>query len=484
MYISLSPTYAVRNEESASYLIRVDRIINNRRNDFSAFCIPPFIGYILAHIGDSEYNCALNKISKAINVSTTAIDRFVGQLVDNSENKEFHIDEHRSIVLPKCLLTKSKGKQAVNVYEENTFAGTENYSIKRPSAPLSANLMVTTRCTTDCAYCYADRKISPVMSTDRILSLIDELHSIGTVNLTLTGGDVFACPDWQRILERVRNRGYKPFLSTKTPISRDKIEFLKDLGYEEIQFSLDSDDAFVLKRLINAKDGYLDKARTFLKDCTEIGLNVLVRSVLTRLNVSADKIESLYGFLSSFGCIKEWIMTPAFFSPYKSKEYADLSVCNDDFIHVYEFSRREGLAFPVGLNKITAKGYELKKQENVEEYVCRNQICMANTIGISILANGNCSVCEMLYDNPEYLLGNVVRSSVKEIWNSKKALDLYNIGKEDFPQDSPCGNCQVFDKCRKGFGKRVCYLDIAKCGHSRHYPDPRCPRAEKIEIVL
>lgn len=484
MYVTISDAYAVRNEQSGSFLIRVEKIIDSNIKDFSTFCIPPFMGYILAHIGDLEYDEAIREISKALGISSRAIDKFVGQLVENAECKEFLIDNGHSVVLPPHLLVKNEYKSEANIYEEYGFDGKGDFEIKRPSFPINANFMVTTNCTTDCMYCYANRKISPVMSTEKILSLLDELHDGGTINLTLTGGDIFAHPDWLSILKRVRTLGYKPFLSTKTPLNGDQIKTLVDLGYGEIQFSLDSANPEILSSMINAKKDYLENVGTFLDNCTKQGLNVMIRSVLTKLNASIQYISRTYEFLSHFSCVKEWAMTPVFFSPYKKNMYGHFEIDNLDLVEVYKFSKRKDIAFPVLLNKISKEGYVLKKTDDVEDYVCNNQICMGNTTCISILANGDCSVCEMLYDNPEYLLGNVAHTSVKEIWNSKKALDLYNIRQEEILRESPCSDCSVFEKCRRGFGKRVCYLDIAKTGKSKHFPDPRCPKADDCNLVL
>lgn len=484
MYIALSPAYAIRNEASASFLIRVDKIVNLKRSEFSAFCIPPFIGYILSHIGNLEYSESVKAISNTLKISASAIDKFIQQLIENKENKEFLLSKTQSIVFPSELLIQYSDKPNPNVYEENSFNGLGEFVIKRPSVPLSANLMVTTNCSTDCVYCYANRKLRPLLKTDKLLDLIKELHDEGVVNLTLTGGDVFVHPDWATILECVRQYGYKPFLSTKTPLTYEQIQYLRDLGYEEIQFSLDSVDNDVLKSLINVKNGYLDKVSSFLNHCTELGINVLIRSVLTKLNASKDNVLSLYEFLSDFDCVKEWVMTPAFFSKYKESEYKHLEAKNEDLISIYEFTKQSNFAFKIGLNKITDKGYILKRFKTIEEYVCHNQICMANTTCISILANGDCSVCEMLYDNPEYILGNVSKSSIREIWNSEKALQLYTMKQSHFPQSSPCLKCSVFDKCRNDFGKRVCYLDIAKLGYSKWNPDPRCPHADNVNIVL
>ena len=204
MYIALSPAYTIRNEAEVSFLIRVDKIINLRKSEFGAFCIPPFMGYILSHIGDLEYSKSLEAISNVLKVSSSAIDKFVQQLVENPENKEFIFSETRSVVLPPALLKCYSQRPNLVVYEEETFNGLGEYTIRRPGVPLSANLMVTTNCSTDCLYCYANRKLSPVLKTEKLLDLIKELHDQGTVNVTLTGGDIFAHPDWRVILKCVR----------------------------------------------------------------------------------------------------------------------------------------------------------------------------------------------------------------------------------------------------------------------------------------
>lgn len=484
MYIALSPSYSIRNEEDTSFLIKVEKIIDVDQKSFGAFCIPPFMGYILAHIGDQKYPESILSISAALNVSPNAIKNFVEQLIENPESKNFKISETLSVILPSKLLIKSSQIPVPNVNEEKNFDRFAPYTVKRPSVPLYANLMVTTDCTTDCLYCYADRTLRPSLKTDKIIGIIKELSDQGTINLTLTGGDIFAHKDWHIILKHVRQYGYKPFLSTKTPLTLEQIQWLRSLGYEELQFSLDSSSIAVLERLIKVKEDYLDKVTSFLRNCSELGLNVLIRSVLTKHNASKNMLEKLYTYLTQFKCIKEWVMIPAFFSKYKQHYYKSLEVSNDDLIYAYELKKRDNLAFKVGVSKISEKGYVLKRFECTEDYVCRNQICMANTTCLSILANGDCSICEMLYGDPAYILGNVNLSTIREIWNSPKALGLYTMQQKEFPLSSPCRTCSVFDKCRNEFGKRVCYLDISKSGHTQWDPDPRCPNSEDVNLIL
>lgn len=75
---------------------------------------------------------------------------------------------------------------------------------------------------------------------------------------------------------------------------------------------------------------------------------------------------------------------------------------------------------------------------------------MANTTGISILANGKCSVCEMLYDHSDFILGDIRENTIYEIWNSNKAWSLYSPIQEQ----------------------------------QKNSPDPRCPQAVPIDKIL
>lgn len=275
MYIALSSAFSIRNEASTSFLIRVQKIIDLNNNEFGAFCIPPFMGYILSHIGDYEYGHSINAISDALKVSPESIDNFVQQLIENPENKQFKFSDTKSVVLPSNLLKKYSDRPHPIIFEDSKFNGLENFVIARPTVPLYANFMVTIKCTTDCIYCYANRKLQPTLKTDKILAVIKELHDQGTINLTLTGGDIFAHPDWHEILKCVRKYGYKPYISTKTPLGFDQIKVLRNLGYEEIQFSLDSTDPEILRSMINVDKDYINKVSSFLEHCSELGLNVI-----------------------------------------------------------------------------------------------------------------------------------------------------------------------------------------------------------------
>ncbi|WP_262281158.1 SPASM domain-containing protein [Hallella absiana] len=96
---------------------------------------------------------------------------------------------------------------------------------------------------------------------------------------------------------------------------------------------------------------------------------------------------------------------------------------------------------------------------------------------MQLTPDGQVSVCEEMYWHQAFLLGDVKKNTIKEIWNSEKALKLWNISQEDIPEDSKCHTCQEFNKCRRGLG--VCWkMAMQAYGLDKYYyPDPRCPRA-------
>ncbi len=103
-------------------------------------------------------------------------------------------------------------------------------------------------------------------------------------------------------------------------------------------------------------------------------------------------------------------------------------------------------------------------------------VCTANRRGFIVLPDGRATICEELYLHESFILGDLNRQSLMEIWNSPKALQLAHPEKALVP-DGPCKDCGDFSHCHEGRG--LCVRDSLKAyGYDRPYwPDPRCPRA-------
>ena len=94
-----------------------------------------------------------------------------------------------------------------------------------------------------------------------------------------------------------------------------------------------------------------------------------------------------------------------------------------------------------------------------------------------VLPDGQVTICEELYWNPRFIIGDVRKQSLMEIWESKKALELYNLSQETFRKTSACHICPQFDPCHQQSG--VCWKMVIEAYGDEYWdlPDPRCPYA-------
>ena len=262
MYIYLNPQYVIRNENNCSYIIAKSALITAKLEYAMAFAsvVPPSIGYILSHIGEGELNASIENIANTLNIKPDLIDKFIRKIIDNPVKVGWNY-KGVTISFPLYLLTSVKEESEGSVYTDNELFYTTDFIPKRPSVPLNLNFMITTQCRTDCMYCYADRNRKNDLTSWQIIKVIDEAHDMGGGNLALTGGDIFAFPDWKEVIRKVGQYGFTPLLSTKIPLKEDDIYFLKESGIKFLQFSLDSIFTSTLQTMVRVKEDYIDNVK-------------------------------------------------------------------------------------------------------------------------------------------------------------------------------------------------------------------------------
>lgn len=96
-----------------------------------------------------------------------------------------------------------------------------------------------------------------------------------------------------------------------------------------------------------------------------------------------------------------------------------------------------------------------------------------------ILPDGKVTICEQLYWNKNFLIGDLAKMSISEVWNSPRALYLAHRQQNDYSSDSYCHKCKIFDTCKANLND--CFPNIMKVYGKEHwdYPDPRCDKAPR-----
>lgn len=94
----------------------------------------------------------------------------------------------------------------------------------RRARPLSVALELTHRCNYACRHCYLpDHAAAGTVPTERLLRLLEELVEMGTLRLSLTGGEALLHPDWLRVARRARELGFALSLLTNGSLVTDEV---------------------------------------------------------------------------------------------------------------------------------------------------------------------------------------------------------------------------------------------------------------------
>ena len=447
--------------------------------------IHPLHAMILSFFNGNKYSKSLNEISKYFDFPLKKIKEFTDKLIENNLNVTWHFQDIDFFFPKYCLIIVKENENIIfdrNKYLPEMFNYDKDkldFKRKRHPFPVDIHLMLNTECSTNCIYCYADRRnISKALSLTRIFELIKEAKFHDARSFELTGGDIFLCKYWDKIVSELYKNGFETLLSTKTPLKKNTIEKLSNLGVKRIQFSLDSVFPFSLEKilLINNGEKYLENVKKTFSMLKDNNIMIDIHSIIINTNKDVNNIKEIYTFLKEYNNIREWRIDNAHSTLYKNDNENNTFLINKE-----DFKLIIGYLQKIEKNEQKFRiffDYEIEdeKYETIEQYNNQKMLCSGNYSSIVILPDGNVTICEEICWNHNFIIGNVNENSIEDVWNSVTALELYNLKQDKINNNSPCKNCPEFNSCHDF--KHVCWLNILKAyGDKWDFPDPKCPSA-------
>ncbi|MDE6669148.1 MAG: radical SAM protein, partial [Muribaculaceae bacterium] len=355
-------------------------------------------------------------------------------------------------------------------------------------APHSILWMLTSKCLTDCAYCYADKHTSYVpLSTLQCFNIINSAYKLGVRYIDIIGGEVFLHKDWDILLEHMVKLQLSPsFISTKMPVTDIIIKQLLSTGYKNvIQISLDSMEDEVLSILIKAKRPYLKHVLKGIRLLDQAGYKIQINTVLTKLTATEKNLRLLAAFLSEIKNLEYWEIRVPEYSLYSSERFDEVKCNREQLIKIGKFINNK---LPSFFKAKIIFSHDVSDQEyqctGPEKDCFKGGSCGLLKDQIFILPDGKVSVCEQLYWHPEFIIGDLTKNTIEQIWQSSKALDIFNMSKEHFREISGCSQCTFVAKCISN--KRRCVIKVMKAYGKENwdYPDPRCIFAPDFQTSL
>jgi len=484
-----NPAYKLKNDRKRIFITdngEEKKEIKNINTDFLSLVNPIHAIMFTFFDGLKTLEICQKLISDFFNIPIENIPEILDIYIENS--KEI-ITEYEGIryEIPKNVIIKNNNKDTRTLKPEDFIIEPEDFDFKteRLYTPLGLTFMITNKCVTDCIYCYADRKTKyNELSFERVKEIIKEARNIGMRNFDLNGGELFLYKYWEKLLTELYKYGFNPYISTKVPIDTITINKLIELGVKTIQISIDSIDKTILSTMLNVSHTYKEKIQDTIINCDKSGIKIRINTVLTKYNIKIDKVKELLEFLISIKNVENINLTVAGYSIYKSElDYLKYRPTEKSIFKLQNFLK-EFKKNNITIPNIELNGYAQKNEfEGSLKYKKENfnnrAKCTGNIENFYILPDGKVTICEELYWHPRFLIGNLQKNSIDEVWNSSKAWDLFNLSKEMVQEKSACKTCNDFDKCYKVPGH--CWkLVIEAYGEENwDFPDPRCQYAPK-----
>jgi MoaA/NifB/PqqE/SkfB family radical SAM enzyme len=174
-----------------------------------------------------------------------------------------------------------------------------------PRRPLLVQLVVTRRCNLACGYCDEYDDSSSPVDTTLLERRIDHAGELGTLILTLTGGEPLLHPKLDTLVARVVSRGMVcTLISNGYALTREWVRRLNEAGLTALQMSVDNIEPndWSQKSWVNVR-----KKLELLRDQARFSVNinaVLGSSTLEQTREVVDEVKKI-GFYMTVGLMHD-----------------------------------------------------------------------------------------------------------------------------------------------------------------------------------
>jgi len=288
----------------------------------------------------------------------------------------------------------------------------------------SAFLELTYKCNLKCVHCsvISSNTAQQELSTEEWFHVLDQLANANVLNITFTGGEVFARKDFLSLLDYAI---YKRFLvdiySNGVIITEEQIRHLAKKYINSFQTSLYGDTS-ELHDSITGEKGSFDKTLTTLKLFKNLGVSLVIKTVMMKQNASSCsgmmKIADKYGANFQIGLSVSQAcngdVTPTTFRIESFEQIKNIILERDkDFI-----------------NKIPPKK-DIKRS-----------LCGAGFSGIGINPSGKIFMCNAI----NIPIGDVKCESIINVWNCSSELKRFR--KKRTSERKECVKCKYLNYCQ------------------------------------
>lgn len=279
------------------------------------------------------------------------------------------------------------------------------------------------------------------VSVELMETVVEQALELGLVNIKLTGGEPFVCPEIFDYLDCFSKFDISLTIETNaTLLSADKIKNLKNYNIRLLSTSLDGSCARVHDR-IRGIPGSFDRTVKAIAGLIEHRIFPQVIFCLQRAN--AHDLEATIQTALSLG-IKSFEINPLALSGNLVESNSVSQALSLE--QLLALSGRVEKVFPEQFPGIHVNLYIPPALKGIRSLAASNLSTCAIFSICGILANGDVSLCGIARNRKELVAGNVRKQSLKEIWQNA---EVFQQIREKIPGglEGVCSRCLFKHHC-------------------------------------
>lgn len=290
----------------------------------------------------------------------------------------------------------------------------------------ACQIEVTNQCNERCIHCYIPHEAkNELLPTEIILDTLMQLNQMGTLGLTISGGEAFIHPDIDKILLKARELDFTiNILSNLTLIKPDHVTLLKKVNPSLVQTSLYSMNSEEHDHITKCKGSHT-KTLTALETLIEADIPVQISCPVMKTNLHSYKAVLQWAQEHRCKAQTDFIMMAR----------SDLTTDNlNERLSIEETKElmADILEVDIEYGALIDTPRKVKPVEQEKE----EPVCGVGIDNICLGANGNFYPCSGWQG---YAVGDVRKETIVDMWqNSPQLQYLRTVKRKTFPQCLVC----------------------------------------------
>ena len=315
---------------------------------------------------------------------------------------------------------------------DKTIAQQINIEASKKNIPLSVFIELTHRCNLRCYYCYQKEfKLTRELSLQDWKRIIKELAEMGSLYITLSGGEPLLREDFIGIVSTARYHNFAVSIITNGMLVNESIvRELSDLGIMDVGISLHAASEGLHDKLAHGP-GSFQRALYAIRLLVKAGIKVLIKHSVS--NANFGEYSKLQKLADAEGCAFE---------------------CDSTILPI-----QKGVPSPYALNH--EQHFTFLKDMEIGSIVS----CMSNKEDPATLhCDAGRSICGIMPNGEVYpciilpiSFGNVSKKSFKDIWYGEKAVAFRE---QELRLEETCRKCEKNLMCSRCHA--VAFLETKK----------------------